>query len=104
MVVLLRVEKLMMVPMSVNSSGMRMKRHRKRTACSACLMFSSGSSFCTNMQSGVAHYPGLDDISRFDAAASQQMSGMPARVLYAMEELHSASKATAQCRCCLCIA
>lgn len=41
-----RVEKLMVVPMRQNSSGMRRKRQMKRTAVSTCRMFSSGSSSC----------------------------------------------------------
>ena len=46
MVVTGRVEKVILAPIRVNSSGMRMYRQRMRTAFSAWRMFSSGSSFC----------------------------------------------------------
>lgn len=82
MVVLLRVEKSMMVPMRVNSSGIRMKRHRKRTACSACLMFSSGSSFCkAACKAPVCTRAWLCKGLPASTAARQLVSEVPARVM-----------------------
>lgn len=53
MVVTGRSANKILVPMKQNSSGMRMKRHRKTTACSASRTITAGCSSCAAQAQGV---------------------------------------------------